>query len=126
MKSKSEKELLDAAIQTVRILLEGGGRMNSAIRRSRERVGAPPRRLIMTSWDDWCCPHSECIDEGRTYSDPDTVRFTCCDRGHEVRLTWHGGEVQARLHYRGRRLVRGPLQGTLSRWLGVLLPRKDA
>lgn len=50
----------------------------------------------MTSWDDWCCPHPEC-DEGRTYSDPDTVRSTCCDRGHEVRLTWHGGEVQARL-----------------------------
>lgn len=49
-----------------------------------------------TSWDDWCCPHPEC-DEGRTYSDPDTVRSTCCDRGHEVRLTWHGGEVQARL-----------------------------
>ena len=61
----------------------------------------------MTSWDDWFCPHPEC-DEGRTYSDPDTVRFTCCDRGHEVRLTWHGGEVQARLHCRGRRLVRGP------------------
>ena len=67
----------------------------------------------MTSWDDWCCPHPEC-DEGRTYSDPDTVRSTCCDRGHEVRLTWHGGEVQARLHYRGRRLVRGPLQSTLT------------
>ncbi len=61
----------------------------------------------MTSWDDWCCPHPEC-DEGRTYSDPDTVFASCCDRGHEVRLTWHGGEVQARLHYRGRRLVRGP------------------
>ncbi len=58
----------------------------------------------MTSWDDWCCPHPECIDEGRTYSDPDTVRFTSCDRGHEVRLTWHGGEVQARLHCRGHAL----------------------
>jgi len=40
----------------------------------------------MAEMSEWYCPHPDCKDSDRKYSDPPSIYVTCCDQEHEVLL----------------------------------------